>query len=233
MAASKKASNGWKGFRFTGYFLENTAELALNQENSSSENLPTTIGEVYERLHGKRFRIEDNTLHIEIRTDVETLKFSGPSFNRAMLYEVLRQELNFRNDEDEMRGRASWYWYDSYREPAAPGESHFFFVEFNGKIVREAVIFFEGPESGFEPTCFFEHDNSDPRAEAETRFWYRKFYTETRAGQLMVLRKDAPKLYDYDSQREPQTVSALLKRIQILLWILIGIGGLILARLWR
>ena len=33
--------------------------------------------------------------------------------------------------------------------------------------------------------------------EAWARFWYRKFYTETRTGQLMVLRPDEPTLYQF------------------------------------
>jgi len=34
--------------------------------------------------------------------------------------------------------------------------------------------------------------------EANTRYWYRRFYTETRTGQLMALRSDDPRLFYYE-----------------------------------
>ncbi|MGC2830624.1 MAG: hypothetical protein WB994_13375 [Candidatus Acidiferrum sp.] len=57
--------------------------------------------------------------------------------------------------------------------------------------------------------------------EALDRYWYRKFYTETMTGQLMVLRPDEPILYFYDRPqtrdvlRELQTV-ALVKMYRLL-----------------
>jgi len=76
--------------------------------------------------------------------------------------------------------------------------------------------------------------------EADTRFWYRTFYTETRTGQIMVLRRDNPKLFDYESPRKvPDSTSllenalSLLKKIHTLLWILIVLGCLMLIRSLR
>lgn len=61
--------------------------------------------------------------------------------------------------------------------------------------------------------------------EAVERYWYRKFYTETTTGQLMVLRPDEPILYHYerpqtrDLAREIELVT--LVKLYHLLWVAI------------
>jgi hypothetical protein len=77
--------------------------------------------------------------------------------------------------------------------------------------------------------------------DARTRFWYRKFYTETRSGQLMVLRSDQPAIFDSQYHRGISTADLLsqnvpiflrmLSKIHVLLWVLIVLAALILMRL--
>jgi len=79
-----------------------------------------------------------------------------------------------------------------------------FFVVSGDRIVRETVSFHDDPNSSFDPAVFKSESDSDfvwfndaDWREARARFWYRKFYTETRTGQLMVLRPDEPTLHQF------------------------------------
>ena len=142
---------------------------------------------------------------------------------------VLRELLALKADGIEPFS-SQWFWYDSDSSREDPHERYSFFVVANDKIVREEVSFSDYHDSGFDAAIFESesfsdsiwYNDSDWR-EARTRFWYRKFYTETRTGQLMVLRPDEPILYDYarpqtrNVQQEIQFVT-LLKSYR-LLWI--------------
>jgi hypothetical protein len=59
--------------------------------------------------------------------------------------------------------------------------------------------------------------------EAFERYWYRRFYTETVTGQLMVLRPDEPILYYYERPAvrdlEHELRSVTLLKMYRLLWI--------------
>jgi hypothetical protein len=150
--------------------------------------------------------------------------FKGPPFNLDMLRELL----SLKNEGVEpFRCRWFWYDYDSCRED--PQSRYDFFVVCDDKIVRENASFADYTDSGFDPSVLEGADESDSVwfndshwCEARTRFWYRKFYTETRTGQLMVLRPDEPILYHYerlqtgDTGREVQLVT-LVKIYRLLL----------------
>ena len=74
--------------------------------------------------------------------------------------------------------------------------------------------------------------------EADTRYWYRKFYTETRTGQLMALRPDDPRLFYYE-RTGPDVMGAIgvlqqsLLRIKFVLWILVIISVINLVIHWK
>jgi hypothetical protein len=82
-----------------------------------------------------------------------------------------------------------------------PHDAYTFFVVYNDRIVRERMSLFDSHDSGFNPSIFAYDDRHDvwendtAWRDASDRFWYRRFYQETRTGQLMVLRSDAPELY--------------------------------------
>lgn len=101
------------------------------------------------------------------------------------------------------------------------------------KIVREIVNFTDRPKSGFDPSIFgnvvyrnWSHDADWKKA--KERYWYTKFYEETRTGQLMVLRPDKPELHCYAKGRD--NIQSLLSQVRILLWLLIVLIGLLLLR---
>lgn len=92
-----------------------------------------------------------------------------------------------------------WFYYD--RDWSRDGdECHVFFAVHDKRIVLESCHF-----NSEEPLILHQEKNDDPIwhsnpefDEAATRYWYRKFYSETMIGSLMVLRPDEPVLYYYD-----------------------------------
>jgi len=83
----------------------------------------------------------------------------------------------------------------------------FFLVAQNS--IREVVSLHNFLDSGFDPTLLVpasadsELDWVDEErwSAATDIFWYRKFYAETRVGQLMLLRSDKPKIFDAEDVR--------------------------------
>ena len=219
----------WNGFHFTAYSLRSKKvwDLPLIETRTvggKPEKVPTTVGAVYESFP---------------QAQVEIHAFDGPSFN----HELLGVLLHFRKDGIDPF-KTWWFWYDINRCMEEPNDIYSFFVVYGEKIVHEQVQFSDNPRSGFDPSVFDALDdreqlysNQTALYEADTRFWYRKFYTETRTGQIMVLRRDNPKLFDYESpQKVPDSTPllenalGLLKKIHTLLWILIILACLMLIR---
>ena len=89
----------------------------------------------------------------------------------------------------------------------------------------------------FSVQCATWGDEADWH-EADTRYWYRKFYTETRTGQLMALRPDEPQLFFYE-ETGPDVMGAIevlnqsLVTIRLLLWALVIVSVINLVVHWR
>ena len=177
----------------------------------------------------------------EVTTETKKLSFRGLSFP----LEILQKVLSLRNQGvNPFAASLLWYDHDSWME--GPNETWSFFVVHDDKIVRECVIQ-RPPRQRLRPFRFYGCDDSVPRwcndeasEEARARFWYRKFYSESREGQLMVLRGDEKKLYDVPSTKGPDVaaensvkVVSLLNKIHVVLWLLVVLAGLILLRFWK
>src|SRR5262249_39513529 len=125
----------------------------------------------------------------------------GPSFNLDMLEIVLGLRQEGINPFD-----ALWYFYDT--DTCLAGfeqcKSDSFFLFHDGRIVRDNATFREFDGDIFSPSVLKKrefHSNwldAKSWAEADTKYWYRKFYSETRIGQLMGLRSDKPELFFRD-----------------------------------
>lgn len=118
----------------------------------------------------------------------------------------------------------NWFYYE-HDWSRDGGECYDFFAICDGKFVMESCIF-----SSEEPLILKREIDNHPIwnshpyfDEAWELYWYRKFYTETLRGQLMVLRPDVPILYHYerpqarDTMREVQFVT--LAKIYRILWV--------------
>jgi len=166
----------------------------------------------------------------------------GPHFTRRIL-ELL---LTLHNDGINIF-EAEWFWFDCEPEQHGSHHHHRFFVVHHGKIVRESVVFNDDPSDGFDARIFkadagweYELPGERELRKADIKWWYRKFYTETRTGQIMALREDKPELYDYRIYCDP-TIAAHLsqnslrqfRKVHFLLWVLIALVALVLVRLLR
>ena len=119
-----------------------------------------------------------------------------------------------------------WFYYDNDWSRGAD-ESHIFFAVHGSKIVSESCHF-----SSEEPLILKQEKDVDPIWHSQPYFdqawevyWYRKFYSETMTGQLMVLRPDEPILYHYERPHVRDTVGDLqfvtLVKTYRLLWVAI------------
>ena len=236
----------WGGFNFVAYGLDwdKVTALSVIQQhlaNGKQEEVTTTLGDVLRKLANEQFEIEPSSMGIAVKVGTEKLGFHRPSFAASLLAELIR----FGKEEISPFDSA-WFWYDDDSCRNDPHEMYSFFVVYRDRIVRESVSFSDYHGSGFDPDIFQSSKASDSIwfndqawQGATTRYWYRKFYTETRTGQLMLLRDDNPKIYDYQTRPGAdmtalfQNVPTLLNKIRILLWVLIVMGAVVIFLLWK
>jgi len=188
----------------------------VHRSNDAEEEVPTTIGDALYKLGERQIetatsawdfpkgKFDHGVDHaVTIQTDAGPLKLRGVQFN----CDVLAMLLNFRKEHIDPFDTA-WFFYDEDSVTDDPHDRYSsFFVVHRDKIIRERFSFSDRSGSGFDPTIFTV-DDSEPIwshdlgwRDGRIRLWYRRFYTETRTGQLMVLRSDEPELYHYPEGR--------------------------------
>jgi hypothetical protein len=245
---SADSTKEWEGFRAVAHRLDiqKVCRLGLLKVEHTPEGqektTPFELGDALRSVFNlKIHEVEAWLGPIKVTTDAGEFQFEGPRFSR----DVLEALLDLR--KDGVNGfEALWFWYDHDWVTDMPQDSYSFFVVHNDKIVRERVVFSDGRESGFDPSVFKAGDDSPPIwrhhpdwEEARTRFWYRKFYKETKTGQLMVLREDEPELFYYPEARSRSDVgwdllNQQLTRISSVLWVMvILIAILAVILLWK
>ena len=213
--------------------------------NDGKADESTTVGDIIVLLRDKHLKpesFERGVLENEFVAADDSLKVTvkGPSFNRDLLRTILQL-----HSEGIGVFESVWYYFDHDSCRQDPHEMYFFFVVAKDKIVRERVGFSDYHDSGFDPRILETRDYKDmiwadeaDWDEANTRYWYRRFYTETRTGQLMALRPDRPQLYHYEGTG-PDMMGAIgvlqhsLLRIKLVLWILVIISVISLVIHWK
>jgi len=188
------------------------------------QEIATTVGAVLQGFAERQVNAVDAGFEfnngrgnhaVVVTMDLGQVRVRGSEFN----CDVLAMLLNFRIAGVDAF-QTTWLWYDHWESVGDdPYEMYSFFIVHGDAIIRERFSFIDrlsnGRDSsnGFDPTifssggdlnCFPDGGDSDPiwfRDEgwkaAQLRFWYRRFYQETRIGQLMALRSDEPALYHY------------------------------------
>jgi hypothetical protein len=238
----------WEGFQPVPYWfdLQKTLALPLTRKSDDGKtDLPTTVGDLFVLFRDKTLGPESFETGIgedKLVTQDASLKvvINGPSFNR----DILKTMLKLRSEGINPSGTV-WYYFDHDSCLDYPQEVYSFFVVANDKIARERVAFSDDPTNGFDPTIFETHDykylpfgDMPDWDKADTRYWYRKFYRETRTGQLMALRPGKPRLFFYE-HTGPDLMSALgalnqsLVRIKLLLWVLVIVSVVSLVIHWK
>jgi len=239
-----KPNKEWEGFRPVAYNLHKVWDLPLTQlsnEGDQKQEEATTVGRLLTSLREQKIQNIESSVKTEITTAAGIVEIRGLSFNRAvaeLLLDLQKDGINYFD--------AQLLWYDKDHVTDDLMASYNFFVVHGNAIVREQVSFCDYSDSGFDPSVFEADEDSRPIWRnhpewdaARVRYWYRKFYKETRTGQLMVLRPDGPELFYYPEGRWTQhggvaALGELLTRIRILLWIVIALLGLIgIEILWK
>lgn len=238
----------WAGFEPVAYWFETGKIWALpltRVYDDAKADEPTSIGSIIELLRDKRLKRESFEPGILVNEFVAidgSLKIAvkGPSFNLDLLRIIL--ELHA---EGIGALEAVFYYFDHDSCRQEPHEMYFFFVVAKNKIIRDRIGFSDYHNSDFDPAIFETHNyrdgiwgNEAHWDEAQARYWYRKFYTDTRTGQLMVLRPDNPQVFLYeragaDAIGAIRVLQPLLSQIKLVLWVLVAISLINLAIHWR
>lgn len=184
---------------------------------------PSTFADVCRKLSTAKILKTPEWVMGEATFETETgeVAITGDLF----VVSVLRDLIDLYKDGIDPY-RATWFYYDHDWSQDAD-EINLFFVIHDGKIVRERSSFLH-----CYPRVLTKHAvddkpiwHSEPYGqEAWETQWYRKFYTETLTGQLMVLRSDEPILYHYNrvgqgATRDIELVT--LFKIYKFLWIVV------------
>ncbi len=209
----------WEGFKPGRYVLDFKTVLTLPLRHlregdstlDSEAGTATTIEDVLVEIgltemgKGKKVQL-DGFSDLEIKVDDKKVHLGGPTFSLDILRFICRLNGQSQNPFDSYL-----FWYDSDHVLDDAHDSHRFFVVHKDAIVMEGITFSQHSSAGFNPQAFrraFESGDdiwghAQDWREAETRYWYRKFYRETMMGQLMALRPDGPELYYFPEGRVP------------------------------
>jgi hypothetical protein len=173
--------------------LESMAAFPL-----SDNGQPSTFGDIYSKLrNAKDLKVSERSMMSEKTFEMNTGKVtvSGEKYVLRALCDLIELEQDGINPH-----RATWFYYDHDSSKYAD-ELYLFFVVLDGKIVRERFSCIDA----YPRVLTKGKVDDDPiwhaeayEQEAWVKYWYRKFYMETLAGQLMVLRPDEPILYNYN-----------------------------------
>jgi hypothetical protein len=210
--------DGWQGFRPVGYQLDWAKVRALRLvELRDGSEFVTTAGAIWDEVLPYLFQRPGTAeprsatqagwgdLRITTPTREIRIESFGPNaeFFRSLL-EV------YRAAGDEYTPLFFFFGLDRIAFEESYSEEFDFFVTYGYDIVVELFTLRansndDGGSEGFDPSVLRppeEPENAQWKgwADANLRWWYRKFYTETRTGQLMVLRTDFPPIFHYAPQ---------------------------------
>jgi hypothetical protein len=132
-----------------------------------------------------------------------------------------------------------WYYFDQDYCLKDIQQHYKFFLVARERIINENFSLSDWSGNGFDPSLLISTVDDDPTwaaedswNEANDRFWYRKFYSETRTGQLMALRPDKPTLYHCEEpngsaigvERWMRETNKVLVGIRFAVWILVAVS---------
>lgn len=200
--------------------LQEIADSPLNLNGSQS-----TFMQIYRKLLDAKCSKKPEMMMGDASFDTEQGKMtvnceSGDSSLVRLLCDCIELHIN---GVEPFYSRWFFYEKDYARDDAQFCYS--FFVVFKQRIVYEEFCFFSNSPLALEKA---DDENFIWRADSFKRdaweiYWYRKFYTETFNGQLMVLRPDEPILYHYErtlSDPLRSVMQVILVKSYRLLWII-------------
>ena len=209
----------WAGFNGRGYRVDYAKvwplPISYGPEGAKiAEYQQSTVGELARRFQ-KPLKIEDvvmTTIHAE---DGSTLALSGSSFAIAMLTIFLRLR-----DFTDGAAYCVWNYYDEDHVTDDAHRSFHFFITEGEKILMDRVGISDSSTAGFDPTVFLPVEDREPIWQnnpyfdgALVKLNYRRFYTETLIGRLMVAREDLPNLFHMD-RAMPEAYVEIIWRLE-------------------
>lgn len=254
----------WPKFRPTGYSLNLDAiqKIPIDAvqdptERGGTSATPMNVFDAFKDLRDLKPHVDDDSPseNLAVQTNEGMKHFSGKDFAVYLLWVLVHLHQDGINPF-----AARWFFYDQDQLTRDPGKKFAFFVVNDGKIVHERIIFYWHPFPRDErydlntilTTTLFGNEseelepiwaNDDDWQDAENHYWYRRFYTETKTGQLMLLRPDEPEIYYSDEGQHPNkqlkwpglgSLDRRLQRTNILLTLLLVLALIAtIAGLWH
>lgn len=199
---------------------------------------PTTFAAIYRKLRdSKILKVPEGFSRFAragatFETDGGEVKVSGESgqgyiSGQHSVITLLCDLIDLHKEGIDPNRVAFFYYEHDWSRDA--DELYLFFLIHDGKIVRERFSFMPDDPRVLTKAKVDDEPiwHSEPYArEAWETYCYRKFYTETLTGQLMVIRPDEPILYRYDRAIHDVTrdieFATLIKGYR-LLWIAVAL----------
>lgn len=264
-----EAQRTWRGFDPTGYTIDWNLLLKapLIEMGLGSNQVQTTAGNILREAMPHFFtplnpdrslgiapspqicEVEQHPGRLNIKTPERVIRLNTLGNDTRFTADLVATIITVDRLHDHKSINPIFFYYDrDYVVDDVVHESFDFFVVNDGRFALDTVTFFRDRESGFDPNVFEPHfardrqiwDSEPGVLQAQVRWWYRRFYEETEAGRLTLLRDDA-NLYHYvpeSKQRQSmaeniELIARRTARIQSLfIYALIALG-LIVVLLWR
>jgi hypothetical protein len=221
----------WEGFGPQAYVLANEKVWDLPLRNDLTGE-STTVGKVVSVFRDQKVEVGTPVLNLKIKSEAQEIVVSGPQVHLELLalqYWLAEQEVS----PFEVR----WYYFDKDYCLKDVRQHYSFFLVAKEKIIKENFSLSDWPGSGFDPSLLISTLDDDQTWAAEDswsaahdRFWYRKFYSETRTGQLMTLRPDKPQLYHEPNEsaigveRWMAEINRDLVGVRFAIWVLVALS---------
>jgi hypothetical protein len=220
----------WNGFEPTGYEVNWSVlmEAPLTEVTSEGAKVQTTAGAVLREATPHRFpplNADGSIGETAPRQPCEVKE--GPGFatmttpRRTITLHTLGDSTGFAAhllttviEIDRLVGdhpfHPVFFYYD--RDHVTDDAHESFFVVNENRFLLDRVSLSRYSGNGFDPHVFRLAFGVDPQtwdsepdvAAARVRWWYRRFYEETDAGQVTTLREDADRDHDQDHQHVDQ-----------------------------
>ncbi|PSH04630.1 MAG: hypothetical protein CXZ00_07415 [Acidobacteria bacterium] len=175
-------------------------DLSVVKDAPMLENeQPTTFGQLYVKLRDAKVeQMPDGFAPWRHEYVTSEGAIVASCERHWRLLQLLRELLKLHSQGIEPQS-CTWFYYE--KDLSLDGDTvHSFFVVGDERIVNEHSCF-----GSDEPLVLKLKQESDPiwrswpyYLEALNKYWYRRFYTETRSGQLMILRNDKPYLHYFE-----------------------------------
>jgi len=258
----------WKGFDPTGYEInwKVLSEAPLTEIGEGNSRIQTTAGTILREALPHLFtplnddgsigvappcqtcEVDEGAGWLTIKTPSRAIRLNTLGNGSGFAADLVATIIRIDQAPDHKSFHPIFFYYDRDHVVDDVHESFSFFVVNDDRVVLDRVTFSRHSGSGFDANMFtpaygIEHQTwrSEPNVQhARVRWWYRRFYEQTDAGQLTVLREDVD-LYHYVPEwRQRQLMAVGIEQIarhtaqlqRLVIYALIALA-LIVILLWR